>query len=196
MAWIEGCTSRSYISSTSLKEDLDQEVEWFESRLSSLLDKHAKILYVSPFSKRWWNQEVAEARKAWARAKNIYGRESSCKDELRQARNTYYHIIRKAKRECWQNFLQGRDTAPGIHSDDQNRCWTALRYTKSQQFITTPALKDTEGRIATSMKEKEKLVCKTAFPSPPKSDQCEPVVMPGVAHQTVTKDVIYKALMS
>ena len=45
-----------------------------------------------------------------------------------------------------------------------------------------------------SMKEKEKLVCKTAFPSPPKSNHDEPVVTPGVAHQTVTKEVIYKAL--
>ncbi len=46
------------------------------------------------------------------------------------------------------------------------------------------------------MKKKEKLVCKTAFPSPPKSDHSEPVVTPGVAHQKVTKDVIYTALMT
>ena len=108
MAWIEGCTNRSYNSSTSLKEDLDQELKWFESSLSSLLDKHAKILYVNSFSKRWWNDEVAKAKKAWARAKKIYGRESSCKDKLRQAQNTYYHIIRKAKRKCWQKFLGPR----------------------------------------------------------------------------------------
>lgn len=93
-------------------------------------------------------------------------------------------------------LLQGRHTTPGIRSDDQNRCWTALQFTKPQQFKTTSALKDTEDHITTSIKEKEKLVCKTAFPSPPKSDQFEPVVIPGVSHQTVTKNLIYKALMT
>lgn len=92
--------------------------------------------------------------------------------------------------------MQDRDTAERIQSNDKNQCWTAFRYTKPQQFKTTPALKDTEGRIATSMKEKEKLFCKTAFPSPPKSDLSEPVITLGIAHQKVTKDVIYTALMT
>lgn len=60
-AWLECSTRRPCISETSSKQDLDDEVEWFESTLSSFLDKHAKILRVSPFSKRWWNEEVAEA---------------------------------------------------------------------------------------------------------------------------------------
>ena len=46
------------------------------------------------------------------------------------------------------------------------------------------------------MKAKEALVCKSAFPSPPKSVHSEPIVMSGVAHQMVTKDIIYKALMT
>ena len=188
---MECSINRPYISPTSLKEDLDEEVKWFESRLSLLLDKYAKILYVSPFSKRWWNDEVAEARKTWARAKRSYGRDDKYQDELKQARNTYYRVIRKAKRVCWQNFLQGQDTAQEARqSDDKNRCWTAFRYTRPQQFKTTPALKDTEGHVATSMKAKEALVCKSAFPSPPKSVHSEPIVMPGVAHQMVTKDII------
>ncbi len=189
------CSSnRPHISSASSKQQLEDEVEWFELSLLELLDKHAKILYITQFSKRWWNDEVADGRKVWARAKKIYGRDLRYADKLKQARNTYYRIIRKAKRECWQNFLQGQDIAEGSHN--KNRCWTAFRYTKPQQFKTTPALKDTEGRIATSMKEKEKLVCKAAFPSPPKSDHSEPIVTPGVAHQKVTKNVIYTALMT
>lgn len=39
------------------------EVEWSELSLLLLLDKYAKILHVSPFSKRWRNDEVAEAEK-------------------------------------------------------------------------------------------------------------------------------------
>ncbi len=119
------CSSnRPYISLASSKHQLEDEVEWFESSLSELLDRHAKILYVTPFSKRWWNDEVADGRKVWAIAKKTYGRDLRYADELKQARNTYYRIIRKAKRECWQKFLQGWDTAEGSH--DKNRCWTAF----------------------------------------------------------------------
>lgn len=57
-------------------------------------------------------------------------------------------------------------------------------------------MKDTEGLVATSMKAKEAMVRRSAFPSPPTSFHDEPVVMPGVAHQTVTEDVINKALMT
>lgn len=113
---------------------------------------------------------MTKARKDWAQAKRIYERESSCKDELKQTRKTYYHIIRKAKRECWQNFLQSQDTSPKIPLDNQNRYWTALIYTKSQQFKTTPILKDNEDDITLFIKEKEKLVYKIAFLSLPKSD--------------------------
>lgn len=99
--WKESSINRPYrLLTSSNEEDLDEEVEWFESSLSLLLDKHAKILYVRPFSKRWWNDEVVKARKAWARAKKIYGRDPSFRDELKQARNTYNHVIRKAKRDC------------------------------------------------------------------------------------------------
>ena len=74
---------RPFITSTSSKEDLDDEVEWFESKISLFLDEHAKILRVSPYSKRWWNDEVAEARKSWARAKKTYGRDIRYKVELK-----------------------------------------------------------------------------------------------------------------
>ena len=57
---------------------------------------------------------MARARKAWARAKKTYQGKLEFKDELRQAQNTYYHIIRQAKRVCWQNFLQGQEATKGV----------------------------------------------------------------------------------
>lgn len=128
-AWIEEGIGRPYLSIESSMQDLDDEVEWFEAKLSQLLDRHAKITRVGAYSKRWWNKEVAEARKVWAQDKKKYGRNISFKEELRQARNAYYHTIRKAKRECWQNFLQGADddSQPKAQSMDKNHCWTALQ---------------------------------------------------------------------
>ena len=83
-----------------------------------------------------------------------------------------------------------------IQSFDKNRCWTALKYTKPQQFKTTPALKDSLGNIATSMKDKETLVRKTAFPPPPKSSLREPRIPAGTAHLSITKEQVYYALMA
>lgn len=63
-------------------------------------------------------------------------------DELKQARNTYYHIIRQAKRICWQKFLQEQDATQGAQ-DEKNRCVmvdsrypnTSVISTKANQLI-------------------------------------------------------------
>lgn len=96
--------------------------------------------------------------------------------------------MKRAKRLCWQKFLQG--------DPQQNHCWTALKYTKLLQFKTTLAVKDLEGNIATSMKANEALVRKSAFPKPPRSRRPGPKTEPGIAQLTVTKDIVSKALVS
>lgn len=53
-AWIhEEGIGRPYLSIESSMQDLDDEVEWFEAKLSQLLDRHAKITRVGAYSKRW-----------------------------------------------------------------------------------------------------------------------------------------------
>ncbi len=42
---------------------LDQEVGWIKDTLTDLLNKYSKIMRVTSYSKRWWNKEVAHARK-------------------------------------------------------------------------------------------------------------------------------------
>lgn len=43
------------------KPELNKEVEWFERKLTELLNNHAKITQITSYSKQWWNKEVAEA---------------------------------------------------------------------------------------------------------------------------------------
>ena len=74
---------RPYLSYTSVRQDLDQEVEWFKSKLLLFLDKHAKVLHVSVFSKKWWNDKVAKAKNVWARAKKVYGEDIRYKNKLK-----------------------------------------------------------------------------------------------------------------
>lgn len=74
-----------------------------------MLDNHVKITRVAAYSKQWWNEEVVEVRKSWAKTKRKFGRDEIHKDEFKQAWNLYYRTIQKAKRLCWQNFLQGKE---------------------------------------------------------------------------------------
>lgn len=79
---------------------------------------------------------------------------------------------------------------------DKNHCWTAFKYTKPLQFRTTPALKDSEGHTAVSMKEKEALVRKSAFPKLPTNLAEPPVTFSGMAHIKVTQEIVSQVLMT
>lgn len=168
-------SNHPHLSLSSSKKDLDSEVLWFETALGTWLDRHAKITRVTSFSKRWWNDEVAQAMKPWAREKRRLSHSSSATEELKKARNAYYHVIRKAKRECWQNFLQGEI--------QKNNCVKGF----SGEYCHIHER---------SMKDKEILVRKTAFPSTPKSSLREPRIPAGTAHLSITKEQVYSALMA
>ena len=175
------------------KQELDKEIEWFEEKLTKLLNKYTKITQITSYSKRWWNKEVAEARSTWAKDKRRLGKDEDLKEELKQAQNQYFWTIKKAKRECWQRFLQGNSQLSGP-AMDKNHCRTALKSTKPLQFRTTPALKHSEGNTAVSMKAKEALVRRSIFPKPPPSLLDSPVISSGLAHIKITKEIVAQAL--
>lgn len=155
---------------TSSQQDLDEEVSWLEKNLANVLNTHAKILRVTSFSKQWWNKEVAEARKTWPKAKKQWGTATPNRAKLKKAQNLFYRVIRKAKRQCWQDFLQGeekRDNMDLTKGSAKDRCWIALKYTQSRQHHTTPALKGPNNIVAITMQAKEAFVRAQAFPKPP-----------------------------
>lgn len=45
------------------RSTLDLEVEWIKDTLTDLLNKYSKIMRVTPYSKRWWNKDVAQVHK-------------------------------------------------------------------------------------------------------------------------------------
>ena len=87
-------------------------------------------------------------------------------------RNEYYYHIRKAKRLAWERFLEGVfPTGEGAELiADSEKCWKALRYTKSRVPSYMPAIKvsGADGRpdtTAATAEEKEKIFIEQAFPS-------------------------------
>lgn len=59
-----------------------------------------------------------------------------------------------------------------------------------------PALKDSEGHTASSMKVKEALVRKSAFPKSPANIGEPPIICPRTAHVQVTQEVVSQAFMA
>lgn len=62
-AWIDKAICCPYLNEESSIQNVNNEVEWFETKLSNLLDQHAKVIRFGAYSKRWWNKKVAKARK-------------------------------------------------------------------------------------------------------------------------------------
>lgn len=76
--------------------------------------------------------------------------------KLKYIRNSYYRIICKIKWLCWENFLQEKKEKQKLDAQrlNQIRHQTALKYAKLQQFKTMPVLKDSNEKIANTMKAK------------------------------------------
>ena len=101
------------------------------------------------------------------------------------------------KRECWQNFLEGKEETldPGkTRSEDQNKCWIALKYTKPKINSTTPMLIGPNNERAVTMKAKEAVVRADAFPPLPIVYGVEYQPSQGSAHSLITKTIVGKAL--
>ena len=121
---------------------------------------------------------------------------------LREARNCYYRIIRREKRECWEAFLQGAGlTLPegpdiSLGKEDIARCWLALRYTKPRNQEATPSLhRGGRETPAVTFNNKEVLVREAAFPPAPEE---APIQLPplGRAHEEATEQMVKAALFS
>lgn len=50
------------------------------------------------YSKRWWNDEIEQACKIWAKEKKMWEKIISNREKLKQTKNTFYYIVCKAKR--------------------------------------------------------------------------------------------------
>ena len=79
---------------------------------------------------------------------------------------------------------------------DKNHYWTAFKYTKLLQFQTTPALRDSDGNTAVSMKAKEALVRKSSFPKLLTNFIELLVISCGLAPTKIIEKVVAQALVT
>jgi hypothetical protein len=87
----------------------------------------------SPRAKWWWTKELKEDRDILPEVRRTIPPSS---DRFKQARNRCLRVIRKAKRECWERFLQASD--PG-------QVWKAINK-KPESCAMSPNLTSTPGK--------------------------------------------------
>ena len=193
-AWQIQAQERPWLGDSCLAEDLAREATWIQESLTITLNQHAKPVRVSPRSKRWWNQEIKDARTAYNHARRTWQMQATSTEELREARNHYYRTIRRTKRACWETFLIGPSNIgerPG--PQDTTRCWQALGFTKPSSATTTPTLHGPQEQVASSITEKEALIREVMFPPTPGEGQ-ETDVAHGTWHTQVDEERVKQAL--
>jgi hypothetical protein len=171
--WHVLCEGRPPVDAqTATVEELEAEANWIQENLKAVLDRHAPRTSARARSKRWWTEEIKQERRVFGRARRACKNSRISFDEYCRMRNQYYRHIRKAKRLAWERFLEGvfpTDEHSEL-TDDPERCWRALRYTKPQVPSYTPAIRvsGVDGRpdtTAATAEEKEKIFMAQAFPS-------------------------------
>ena len=139
---------------TSSAEQVEEAAMALREAMAGTLNSHTRAKRWCSRSKPWWTGELAELRKQLGRDR----RRPAGIGCVRDARRNLLRDIRKAKKECWNKFLQeakGREV------------WTAGNYTALRLDRTGQALVDEEGNIAESQDEREAVILKGHFPKGP-----------------------------
>jgi hypothetical protein len=107
----------------------------------------------SPQAKRWWTKELEEERDILAEAR----RTSSSTEQFKLARNRWLRAIRKAKRECWEQFLEASDPAT---------IWKSIN-SKPQPCAMPLILTSPSGEQYKTIEEKMQAIANISFPKKP-----------------------------
>lgn len=144
--WKTLAAERPSMSGNSIKQELDLEAQWITDTLTQIFDLFYKPLRVCARLKCWWNESGIQARTKFKACRREHQRQIISSSQYKAQRNAFYWEICKAKGKCSENSIQGdvdipegrsKDLNPDIkqqhvrYNENKQRCWEALRYTKS-----------------------------------------------------------------
>ena len=114
-------------------EEIDMFANDLTEAISKAIAETTPRKKPSPFSKRWWNEELTRLRTGLNQARNIHNRTRSYVDwvEFKQKRNEFNQKVRNAKQKTWRDFAE---------TIDDESIWIAKNYMNSkpkQQYIPT-----------------------------------------------------------
>jgi hypothetical protein len=191
--------------------ELEQAAIRLDGILQDLIAKHVETIRICGYTKRWWNTELASARKAFRSLKlKTYKQRGNpthpVHAEARDASNSYHDLIDKTKALHWKKFIENtRDfnlwlthkAVSGTGTDGGRTRLPAMRDRSAGQldsFVTTNA-------------EKAHILYTEFFPPPPATappvdeqdypDEIEPFVeiTDDQIHRAIQKMEAWKAVM-
>lgn len=208
-AWKEKSEKICYVNGNS-RENLDDEVKWISEILTTVLNQYARKVRICALSKRWWSQEINLTRSNLKRTRQQFQRQQVSTEEHKVMRNAYHGKIKQTSDQCFEKWIQGEDERYDIPSenpthedtwenkrrrkDEDERCWTALSYTKDWATNITPVLKGQNGSMAVAIEDEKDLAREFNFPVSPSDDQELPELTPGEEYKTINMDLLHKAL--
>ena len=143
--------------------------------MEETLNQHAKKRRACARSKVWWTQEIASLRKKRGQAARERRQHPAT---FQEAKRALRRAIRRARKECWNNFVQRADT------DQVER---AVKYTAPRLEGKVQTLVDEEGT-------KECMVIAAAFPEAPYAGEQPPLPDGGRAHQRINEALVGRLL--
>jgi hypothetical protein len=125
-AWHTYAEQMNQLSDTCSTHDLASEATWVQETLTVVLNQHAKPIRVNPRSKRWWNQEIRDARENYGQARRAWQAQTISTDSHKEARNSYYRMIRRT----WEALMTV--AAQGKSETGMARTWTKRDHYEEQ----------------------------------------------------------------
>jgi len=144
------------LTDDSIQEEVVKAAGVLREAMTATLDQHAKKKRWCSRSKPWWNPDLKELRKELGMARRKW--RVAGISRVQAARREFQRAIRKAKRDCWNRFLQ---------EADGNKVWTAARYTSPRIDKTGQTLIRENGTIAEGHWERKQAILQAHFPQTP-----------------------------
>jgi len=154
--YLAGVGRTPILSDESTKEQVTEAAGSLRESMTMTRDEHARKKRWCSRSKPWWCEELKELRKDLGRARRKW--RVAGMSWVKAARREFRRPIRKAKRDCWNRFLQ---------EADGNKVWTAVAYTTPRIDKAGQVLAREDGSIAEGPWEWEHAILQAHFPQGP-----------------------------
>lgn len=149
-AWI--AAQSRFPSEFSTTEELDRGASEMAEAIHNILEKYAPVARVVAQSKRWWSEEIKEARRQVGISKR-----RRMVEEWKQAKRELKKMIKKAKKEAWESWLEGAE-GPKV--------WDVLRgCNKQQRSLQIGPLVGEDGRKSGCDQDKRDILAQISFPA-------------------------------
>ena len=155
-----------YIPDVVTKDSIDELAQLFTTTIMNAAESAIPRARLCERSKPWWTEELKTLRKLLHKALRTFKRTKQEIDLIawKTARNTYFHAIRDAKTQHWENFLANA-AGKGVYR--------AAKYTRPTTQAQIPTITTQNGEART-FDEKCQAFLSTLFPSPPTEPSTPP----------------------